>query len=251
MSSLGNCSWHMLDFLTLSITGLGSPGLISPCGLAMDSSGNLYIADTGNSRIVEVSPSGAGSVISTSSITLNAPQGVAVDVSGDIYISDTGNSRIVKIPSGGTAAVFTISGLTRMMVVSRRQKLTMRRRQWRDWRQVATSPGADPRTPVHEFPQSVVLRRCGRQGAGLQRAVVHFVSATGCCHSTESPGRGERPFALGNRDALWNIIWTASCCDRYVPSGRSAFDLTFVFLPLPGRERRRCVKAQSADTCAR
>ena len=79
--------------------------------MTIDSSGNLYIADTGHNRIVEVSPAGAGSVISTPSITLNAPQGVAVDVSGDIYISDTGNSRIVKIPSGGTAAVFTISGL--------------------------------------------------------------------------------------------------------------------------------------------
>jgi large repetitive protein len=94
----------------LSITGL-STALVSPTGLTIDAAGNLYIADTGNSRIVKVS-AGAGSVISTASITLNAPQGVAIDVSGNIFVSDTGNSRIVKIPSGGTAAVFAISGLS-------------------------------------------------------------------------------------------------------------------------------------------
>jgi sugar lactone lactonase YvrE len=92
----------------LTISGL-SPALGSLSGIAIDGAGNLYIADTGNSRVVKVSPSGAGSVISTGSVTLNAPQGVALDQAGDIYIADTGNNRIVEVISGGSAAVLSIT----------------------------------------------------------------------------------------------------------------------------------------------
>jgi sugar lactone lactonase YvrE len=94
----------------VSITGL-STGLISPRGLAIDASGNLYIADFGNSRVVKVDSFGVGSVVSTPSITLSNPYGVAVDFSGNLYISDTGNNRIIKVTSSGTASVLTINSL--------------------------------------------------------------------------------------------------------------------------------------------
>lgn len=80
-----------------------------PKGLAVDSTGNLYIADTGNSAIRRVS----GSVISTvagtgtagyagdggpaTSALLNLPVGVTVDASGDLYIADTGNNVVREI----------------------------------------------------------------------------------------------------------------------------------------------------------
>jgi DNA-binding beta-propeller fold protein YncE len=76
-------------FATLSVAFLGSIVLSNPGGVAADPTGNVYISDTSNSRIVKVAPSGSASVVSTSSIVLISPQGVAVDVSGDLFIADT------------------------------------------------------------------------------------------------------------------------------------------------------------------
>jgi uncharacterized protein (TIGR03437 family) len=94
--------------------------LNSPYGLAFDSSGNLYIADTSNNRIREVSTSGQITTIAgtgnsgfggdggpATSAQLAGPQGVGVDSSGNIYIADTGNNRVRRI-SGGT--ISTVAG---------------------------------------------------------------------------------------------------------------------------------------------
>jgi len=62
----------------LTVSGL-SPALVSPTKIAIDGSENLYVtdADPADSRVVKISPSGAGSVISTGSVTLHSPNGVA------------------------------------------------------------------------------------------------------------------------------------------------------------------------------
>lgn len=64
--------------------------------MAVDSFANVLMADSGNNRVVKVT-SGAGSVPSTGSLTLNTPISVAVDASGLVYVADTANSRIAEL----------------------------------------------------------------------------------------------------------------------------------------------------------
>jgi len=106
-----------------SANGAGSIARFDdPGSIAVDSSGNLYVADTGNYTIREITLSGsiwtvstlaglAGSLGSTdgsgSNARFNSPGGVAVDLSGNIYVADTGNHTVRKI-IGGT--VSTMAG---------------------------------------------------------------------------------------------------------------------------------------------
>jgi hypothetical protein len=57
----------------------------------------LYIADTGNNRVVEVTAAGVASVVSTGSLTLANTSSLALDGAGDLYIADVRNSRVVEI----------------------------------------------------------------------------------------------------------------------------------------------------------
>jgi len=67
---------------------------------------NVYVADSGNNQIEEVTPSGDQTTIGSG---FNDPQGVAVDSSGTVYVADSGNNRVVKVPAvqGGTSASAT------------------------------------------------------------------------------------------------------------------------------------------------
>ncbi len=82
--------------------------LNGPCGVAVDAAGNVYIADTGNNRIREVSAAtgtittiaGNGTAAYTgdngyaSAATLSAPTGLALDNTGVLYVADTGNNAL-------------------------------------------------------------------------------------------------------------------------------------------------------------
>ena len=98
--------------------------LYYPFGIALDSSGNLYIADTYNHEIREVSaktglitriagnksPGSAGDGGPAISATLNYPLGVAVDAAGNVYIADTSNNEVREITAGTTPTINTIAG---------------------------------------------------------------------------------------------------------------------------------------------
>jgi sugar lactone lactonase YvrE len=87
---------------TFYSTGLGLPN-----GVATDSAGNVYIADSTNNDVIEVSPTGtlvkvvAGTGSNTTpASTLTAPEGVATDASGDVFIA-TAVGRVYEVTSTG------------------------------------------------------------------------------------------------------------------------------------------------------
>jgi hypothetical protein len=72
-----------------------------PQGLAIDGNNDIFIADTGNNRIVEVNGlTFADSVVASNGATFSAPTGVAVDAAGDVYVSDTTNGLTILYLNG-------------------------------------------------------------------------------------------------------------------------------------------------------
>ncbi len=92
-----------------AVTTLISSGLKNPQGVAVDTLGNLYIADTGNNAIKEWSI-GTQQVTALSSAQAN-PKGVAVDVHGNVYIADTGNNAIEEYTPSNQQLNQLITGL--------------------------------------------------------------------------------------------------------------------------------------------
>jgi uncharacterized protein (TIGR03437 family) len=112
---------------TAGLAGDGGPGLTAelnqPAACAVDSAGNLFIADTLNHRIAKINAAGIISTVAGTgqagvsadgvaaiAANLNTPRGLAVDGNGDIFIADTGNNLIRQVMPDGT--IYTIAGQT-------------------------------------------------------------------------------------------------------------------------------------------
>ena len=102
-----------------------STTLSSPKGIALDASGNLYVADSGNNRVLRFPrPAGqagriapdavigqtdfSSSASGTSALSLNTPSGVAIGPDGDIFVADSGNNRVLEFPGGAGTGVAAI-----------------------------------------------------------------------------------------------------------------------------------------------
>jgi len=100
-----------------------SAELFVPGGVTVDSAGNLYISDTGNSRIRMVAASTGiittiagngtqgynGDNIPATGAEMNAPKQVKLDHAGNLYITDSGNNRI-RMVTASTGFITTIAG---------------------------------------------------------------------------------------------------------------------------------------------
>ncbi len=93
----------------------------TPYGIALDASGNLYVADVNNGVIRKVSPAGIVSTVAGTPVfsfsgdggpalaaTFRFPEGVSVGGDGNLYIEDTGNFRIRAVYGDGT--INTVAG---------------------------------------------------------------------------------------------------------------------------------------------
>ncbi|HYW48040.1 MAG TPA: hypothetical protein VE959_34570 [Bryobacteraceae bacterium] len=122
------------DGIITTVAGSGVPGysgdggpatsaqLLHPDQVAVDGSGNLYIADYSNNRVRKVSngiittvagtgvPGYSGDGAAATNATLHFPSSVAVTPSGDLYIAEYWNQRIRKV-SGGVITTFAGNGL--------------------------------------------------------------------------------------------------------------------------------------------
>jgi sugar lactone lactonase YvrE len=93
----------------------------NPHGMAVDASGNTYVADWNNHRIRKITPAGVASTLAGdgtagfvdgpgATARFNGPQGVALDGVGNVYVADGGNQRIRTITPAGVVATLAGSG---------------------------------------------------------------------------------------------------------------------------------------------
>jgi serine/threonine protein kinase, bacterial len=98
--SAQSCAPHQQPQVVLPFTGLDLPE-----GVAVDSTGNVYVTDSNHARVLKL---GAGAT--TQAVLpftgLSLPNGVAVDSAGDVYVLAAGlygaNYRVLKLAAGGT-----------------------------------------------------------------------------------------------------------------------------------------------------
>jgi streptogramin lyase len=100
----------------------GSARFYLPTGLAVDGSGNLYVADTGNNTIRKITPAAVVSTLAGIPTTygtwadgtgnaarFSSPTGLATDASGNVYVADTNNRAIRRVTPAGV--VTTLAGV--------------------------------------------------------------------------------------------------------------------------------------------
>jgi RHS repeat-associated protein len=85
--------------------GTGNGQLGAPSDVTTDAAGNVWVADTMNSRIEEFSAEGAFvrtfGTFGSGNGQLKSPRGLAIDGSGNVWVADLGNNRVEEFTSGG------------------------------------------------------------------------------------------------------------------------------------------------------
>ena len=98
---------------TIAITYTGG-GLAAPQGVAVDQSGNVWVANSGNSSVSEFSSVGTALSSSTGYTAggVSVPYALAIDQAGNAWVANSGNNTITRITPGGAASTaFSGNGL--------------------------------------------------------------------------------------------------------------------------------------------
>jgi uncharacterized protein (TIGR03437 family) len=121
------------DFTSAAYAAVNASSMNTPSGLAFSRDGNLFVADTGNNRVLEFGPgagTGAAAIrvygqpsafasarpTQVSPQTLLAPRGLFVDDASNLYVVDSGAARVViytntqSAPPAGAPASFAFGG---------------------------------------------------------------------------------------------------------------------------------------------
>jgi streptogramin lyase len=99
----------VVELSSLGVQTTIASGLTSPHGVAVDAAGNVYVAT--NNAVTEY-PFGGGTPIPYGT-GYNNPRGIAVDAGGAVYVADTGNNRIVRVaPGGESQTTLAITGVS-------------------------------------------------------------------------------------------------------------------------------------------
>lgn len=123
-----------VDFTSNTSAAVTAASLNTPTGLALGNDGHLFVADTGNNRVLEF-PSGAGTGAAAIRVygqpnmfsaskpaqntaqTLNAPRGLSVDAGSNLYVVDAGGNRVLLFantqdaPAASAFATYPIAGV--------------------------------------------------------------------------------------------------------------------------------------------
>ena len=89
----------------------------TPSGVAYDAAGNLWVADTGNDRVVELRPSDGAVLFTSPAGAFSGPRDVAASPGG-ILVADTGNGRVATILPDGTITTLGSGGLANPTAVA-------------------------------------------------------------------------------------------------------------------------------------
>ena len=96
-----------------TVYGSGGPSSLGaldvPSGVAVDSAGDVYFADTYNNRVLKVTPGGTASTVGSN---LSDPMGVALDAYGNVFIANAGANDVVEVPAGGGSQTTIGSGFS-------------------------------------------------------------------------------------------------------------------------------------------
>ena len=126
MTAAGNITTAIGDG-TQGFAGDGGPAakveMSLPTGVQVDSSGNLYFADSLNNRIRKLAGgnvstiagngalSHSGDGLAATAAQLNTPLGVAMDAAGNIYVADTLNNVVRRVGTNGVITPFAGTGV--------------------------------------------------------------------------------------------------------------------------------------------